>query len=385
VARRSNRWPEQLGLVAVATLVMVLLCGACTSAVDREQAMAARDIAAWPLRGNLTGDHALLNDARTRLDAEGREPGRLLLATRAEDLTLFVAETKAEGGSFIALYGRTGTPVRAMRLVDLGKPTDASSLSLGIDNTIAAVAVVVPAPNVTRVAIKAGLDAQGQPVMVDVPIRDGVAALPLKGQRPANTLIELEAGGQVVGTTPELHAFDVDDPVKAQPNFKPQPETENDAATPSPSESYRTDYLAVGSFIALVALGVAAWLAANRLRDLSVHPSRTDRPNRRSPAALAAVALVLVTPLVHGAASAAMAALAYSAPSFDASAPLLQFVPAVLVSTAAVRCARAGLREVQGQTGGRALALSATVLAYLVAGLLLAALLYVMVMLGQGG
>ena len=32
----------------------------------------AREVAAWPLRGNLADDRALLDDARARLDAEGR-------------------------------------------------------------------------------------------------------------------------------------------------------------------------------------------------------------------------------------------------------------------------------------------------------------------------
>lgn len=61
-------------------------------------------------------------------------------------------------------------------------------------------------------------------------------------------------------------------------------------------------------------------------------------------------------------------------------------VSAALVSAAAVRSARAGLREVHGQTHGRALAISATVVAYVIAGLMLAAaLLSLIAMMGQGG
>jgi hypothetical protein len=391
VARIDTRWPDHIGrgFLAVATVVLVLLGAACTSAADREHAGAAHDVAAWPLRGNLTGDRALLDDASERLDAEGREPGRLLVATRVEGLTLLVAETQADGGSFVALYGLIGTPVRAMRLVDLGKPTDASSLSMGIDNDIAAVALVVPAPNVTRVAIKASVDSQGEPVMVDVPIRDGVAALPLKGQRPANTLIDLEVGGHVVGSTPELQAMDVDDPVKAQPNFKPaeppvpQSDLRDDAAVPPQSGPPRGLAVAFGLFVALVAVGAAAWLATNRLRrGRSVGPCS---PGRRKRWSLAAIVLALVTPLVQLGSSATMATLAYSHPELDASGPVLMFAPAVAVSAAAVLCAHAGLRQVHGPTSGRAVALSATVLAYLVAGLLLAGLLSVMHMLAQGG
>ncbi|TCC55309.1 hypothetical protein E0H73_35860 [Kribbella pittospori] len=370
------RWPVR-ALVALASGFMLLLGGACTRPDDSEPDVAAHPVGAWPLRGNLTGDRALLDAARERLEAEGHSPGRWLLATRVEGLTLLVAETPAHDGSHVALYGRAGTPVPAMRIVDLGKPTNASSISLGIDNTIAAMALVVPAPNVTRVAIKSGVGPGGAPIMVDVPIRDGVAALPLKGQRPANTLIELDVGGQVVGAPPELQAFDVDDPVQAQPDFKPGLET-----TPA-SDSYGRNYTALWSFVGLLAFGVAAWLAASRLRSrLSMRPA----DGRWSRAALAAIVLALVTPLVQWAASDAMYALAYSDPSFDASGLFLQVVPAVLVSAAGVRSARTGLREVHGQTSGRALAISATVVAYVAAGLMLVvALLSLIATAGQGG
>jgi hypothetical protein len=55
VARIDTRWPDHVGrgFLAVAT-VDVLLGRACTPVADREQAMAAQDVAAWPLRGNLT-------------------------------------------------------------------------------------------------------------------------------------------------------------------------------------------------------------------------------------------------------------------------------------------------------------------------------------------
>lgn len=102
------------------------------------------------------------------------------------------------------------------------------------------------------------------------------------------------------------------------------------------------------------------------------------REKQRSP--------VLVTPLVLWAAADAMYALAYSDPSFDASGLVLTVAPAALVSAAAVRSARAGLRDVHGQTNGRALARSATVVAYVIAGLTLAAaLLSLIAMMGQGG
>jgi hypothetical protein len=98
-----------------------------------------------------------------------------------EGLTVLIAETKAGGRSFAALYGAVGTPVSAMRLVDLGKPADSTSLSLGIDNDIslgfdndiAALTLVVPAPSVTRVRIQAGIVSEGQPIMADVPASAG--------------------------------------------------------------------------------------------------------------------------------------------------------------------------------------------------------------------
>lgn len=391
MARIDTRGPDRLGRwpAAVATVVLVLLSGtACTSAADREQAKVAREVAAWPLRGNITGDSALLDDARERLNVEGREPGRLLLATRVEGLVLLVAETQDEGGSFVALYGRVGTPVKAMRFVDLGKPTDASSLSLGIDNDIAAMALVVPAPNVTRVAIKAAVDSQGEPVMVDVPIRDGAAALPLKGQRPANTLIDLEAGGHVVGSTPELQAMDVDDPVKAQPNFKPpeppvsESDMRDDTAVPPPSGPPTGLAVAFGVFVALVAGAGVGWMATSKIRR-GRWVGRSGSPGRKR-WSLAAAVLALATPLVLVGSSATMATLAYWHPELDASGLVLMFVPAVAVATAAVLCSHAGLRQVQRQTGGRGVAVTAAVLAYVVTGLLLAQLAFVINMVGQG-
>jgi hypothetical protein len=324
----------------------------------------------------------LLNDAKARLDTEGREPGALLLATRVEGLTLFVAETRAGDGSFVALYGRAGTPVRELRLVELGKPTNASSISLGISNAIAAIAIVVPAPDVTRVAIKSGVDAEGQPIMVDVPIRDGVAALRLNGQRPANTLIDLEISGQEVGAAPELQAFDVDDPVKAQPNFKGPPPG---GTTPEPEMPQR-DNVALWSFIGLVAFGLAAVIAAGRRRGGSwLNPPTADGP-LWVPAAPAAVLLAMSTPLVIWAGFTTMIDLLSSDPSFEAPSFLLQPIPGLLVSIAAVRCAHAVREEARRQTSSRALALSTTILAYAAAVLaLLAALLSFWEMHGQGG
>ncbi|MEU4288574.1 hypothetical protein AB0E63_10150 [Kribbella sp. NPDC026596] len=298
------------------------------------------------MRGNLADDRQLVDGMNGRLDAERREPGRMLIATRVEGLTLFVAETKSGKGSFVAVYGRTGTPVQSMRLVDLGKPPDATTLSLGIDNAVAKVALVVPAPTVTRVAIKAGVDAAGQPVMVEVPIRDGVASLPLKGQRPANILIDLEVDGQAVTSVPELQALDVDDPVKAQPNFKPDLEDEPSA------EAYERNYLALGAFVALVALGVAAIWAAGRTKNIASH-------SRWSVPALAAIGLTLAAPLVWVAASLAMYYLSASDPSFEAPAYWLPFVPAILVCVAAIRCAHTGLQQARDPARRPALALSA--------------------------
>ena len=293
------------------------------------------------MRGNLTGDHALLGEAKKRLEAEGREPGRPLIATRVEGLTLLVVETRADSRSFVALYGSTGTAVRVMRLVELGTPVDAWALSLGIDNDIASVAFVVPAPTVTRVAIRPGLDPEGRSVYAEVPIRDGVAALQLHGERPANALVEVEVGGQVVGpTSPELQAMDVDDPVKAQPNFKPG--LGDDTATEP--EGYRRDNVALGSFVGLVGLGIALWFGAGRLcRRLSAWSSGGRKRWRWM--AAAAIVLAVLTPLVLWASATVMYTLAYSDPSFDASALFLEFVPALLVGAAAVRCARNGFRD----------------------------------------
>jgi hypothetical protein len=152
------------------------------------------------------------------------------------------------------------------------------------------------------------------------------------------------------------------------------------------TEPYGRDNAALLSLLALLAFGVAAWAAASRLRR-NLLTSPADEPVRWARAAApAAIVLALSTPLVLWAASDAMFALAFSDPSFDAWGLVLQVVPAVLVSAAAVRCARVGLREVRLQTGGRVLARSATVLAYLVWGLMIAAtLVSCAAMLGQGG
>jgi hypothetical protein len=161
--------------------------------------------------------------------------------------------------------------------------------------------------------------------------------------------------------------------------------TSVDESRPMP-EAYHRDNAALFSFLALVAVGVAAWVAASRLRtSLSMRP--TDVQHRRSrAAAVSAIVLALLTPLILWAGAEAMVALAYTDPSFDAWGLVLEVVPAVLVSAAAVRCARAGLRDVRGQTHGRVLALSATVLTYLVAALMAAtAVVACAAMLGQGG
>ncbi|MFI7063159.1 hypothetical protein ACIBL3_19405 [Kribbella sp. NPDC050124] len=312
-----------------------------------------------------------------RLNTEGRDPGNTLLATQVEGLTLVVVETRSNSESFVALYGRTGTSVQSLRLVELGRPVDRWSLSLGVDNEIAAVDFVVPAPTVTRVAIRTGAEPDGQPISVDVPIRDGVAALQLNGQRPANSLLELEENGMVVGGG-ELQAMDVDDPVKAQPSLKPGGDS-----TAEP-EGYRRDNVALASFLGLLALGIAAWIAARRFARRGAEEVSGGRGLWRGLVG-AAVVLSVLTPVVVWLSSDAMYDLAYSDPSFDASGLLLQFVPALFVGAAAVRCARGGLKVARAQTTGRAAAVSATVLAYLVAGLLIAAFLFVAIALSQGG
>lgn len=216
-ARSWARSHTSRSLGAAATVVLILFGAACTP--DREQDKAVREVAAWPLRGNLTGDHALLDEAKKRLDAE--------------------------------------------------------------------------------------------------------------------------VGGQVVGpTSPELQAMDVDDPVKAQPNFKPG--LGDDAA--AEPEGYRRDNVALGSFVGLVGLGIALWVGAGYFcRRLSAWPSGGRKRWRWM--AAAAVVLAAITPLVLWASATVMYTLAYSDPSFDASALFLEFVPALLVGAAAVRCARNGLRE----------------------------------------
>lgn len=154
-----------------------------------------------------------------------------------------------------------------------------------------------------------------------------------------------------------------------------------DESQPLP-DSYETDNSALWWFLALLAFGIAALVAASRF---SVRLADGRRQWSRA-AAVATIVLALLAPLVLWVAADVMFALAYSNPSFDSSGLVLQVVPAVLVSAAAVRCARAGLREVRGQTTGRALTLSATVLAYVVAGLMLAAALVSCVaLMGQDG
>ncbi|RZU12349.1 hypothetical protein EV645_5615 [Kribbella rubisoli] len=152
------------------------------------------------------------------------------------------------------------------------------------------------------------------------------------------------------------------------------------------TDSYGRNYAAVWSFIGLVAFGVAAWVVAYRLGgSVSARPPG-QRQQRSRTAAVATIVLALLAPLVLWASANAMFALAYSDPTFDVWGLVLQVVPAGLVSAAAVRCARKGLRGVHGPAGDRALALSATGLAYLVAGLMLAvALVSCAAMLGQGG
>lgn len=161
--------------------------------------------------------------------------------------------------------------------------------------------------------------------------------------------------------------------------------TSVDESRPMP-ESYQRDNAALFSFLALVAVGVVAWVAASRLR--SILSMRSTDGQHRWPrvAAVSAIVLALLAPLVLWAGAEAMFALAYTDPSFDAWGLVLEVVPAVLVSAAAVRCARVGLRDVRGQTHGRMLALSATVLTYLVAALMAAtAVVACAAMLGQGG
>ncbi|WP_328998494.1 hypothetical protein OHA18_29075 [Kribbella sp. NBC_00709] len=148
-----------------------------------------------------------------------------------------------------------------------------------------------------------------------------------------------------------------------------------------------SDNSSLWSFIGLVVLGVAVWFAAGRLRGgHSVGPSANGGRQRSWAPAVAAIVLALVAPVVLWAAAGLMTTLSYSDPSFDAWGLVLQVLPAALVSAAAVRCARTGLREVHGQTPGRVLALSAIVLAYLVAGLMLAtALVACAAMMNAGG
>jgi hypothetical protein len=158
-----------------------------------------------------------------------------------------------------------------------------------------------------------------------------------------------------------------------------------DESQPLP-DSYETDNSALWWFLALLAFGVAALVAATRLRNSFALRSTDGRQQWSWAAAVAAIVLALLAPLVLWGAADLMFALSLSNSSFDSSGLVLQVVPAVLVSAAAVRCARAGLREVRGQPTGRALALSATVLAYVVAGLMLAAtLVSCAALMGQGG
>lgn len=137
-----------------------------------------------------------------------------------------------------------------------------------------------------------------------------------------------------------------------------------------PAESYERNNVALGAYIALVALGVAAIWAAGRTMDMASH-------SRWSVPALAAAGLTLAAPLVWVAAATAMYYLLVSDPSFDETASWLPFVPALLVCVAAIRCAHAGLQQARDPARRPTLALSAgaaelvVALAYLV-GLLLA-------------
>jgi hypothetical protein len=146
------------------------------------------------------------------------------------------------------------------------------------------------------------------------------------------------------------------------------------------------DNVALWTFIGLVAFGLAAVLAASRRRGGSwVNPSNADGP-LWVPAAPAAVLLAMSTPLVTWAAFTTMYDLAYSDPWFDAPGFLFQPVPGLLFAIAAVRCARAVRQEASDRPSGRTFAVSTTILAYAAAVLaLLAALLSVASMLGQGG
>jgi hypothetical protein len=173
----------------------------------------------------------------------------------------------------------------------------------------------------------------------------------------------------------------------------------SDESRPVP-DSYGTDNSVLWWFLALLAFGVVAMVAATSLRKSFAVRSADGRQRWSRAAAVAVIVVALLAPLVLPAplvlaapqvmlaplvllvslalrtslvrlapvvlcgAADVMFALSLSKPSFDSCGLVLRVVPAVLVSRAAVRCARAGFREVHGRTTGCAPALSATVLAY---------------------
>ena len=151
----------------------------------------------------------------------------------------------------------------------------------------------------------------------------------------------------------------------------------------TPAEAYERNNVALGAFVALVALSVAAIWAAGRTKHIASQ-------SRWSVPALTAVGLTLVAPLVWIGANVAMYYLSVSDPSFDEPAYWLPFVPAILVCIAAIRCGHAGLQQARDPARRPTLALSAgaaeliVALAYLV-GLLLAAAGAFFALLSQGG
>jgi hypothetical protein len=139
-----------------------------------------------------------------------------------------------------------------------------------------------------------------------------------------------------------------------------------------------------GAYLALVALSIAAIWAAGRTKNVA-------RNSRWSVPALAAIGLTLVA-LLMPAAAGSMGFLSVADAEFDASSPLLEFVPAILVWIAAIRCAHLALRQARDRDPatrsrsvrrGVGLAVSAIVFAYFVGLLIAAAALSILV--GGGG
>jgi hypothetical protein len=370
--RFSGRRRVGLGLAALAAAAAVLTAGACAS--DEEKM--AREVAAWPMRGNLAGDSAVLDAARKRLDDEGRQPDRFLLATTVQGVDLLIAVTKHDGTSFAALYGRTGTPVPAMRLVDLGQPVDSSSLSLGIDNDVARLAFIVPSPSADRLLMST------DPDTVAAPVQDGVAVLPLQGDKPVPWPLDLAgAGPELVGSVLDLQALDIPGTSGPNPVWQPPP------PEPIPPELTTPSGLAVVGTVALAmiaSLGTGAWLATNKARG-GVWVGGTGRI-RRWPWSLTAVVLALVVwPLVLLGSGWTMATWSLTHPEYDVSGMVLAMIPPLVVSGVAVLCAHAGVNQSREQAQRRRPAVAAAVVAWVVAGLQIALLGLILSYVGGSG